>query len=152
MDDENAPIEHKFIRDGTLLDFEIVETKIEPTFGNEDFSVRIVMKTEDDILESCALGFMYVLGLLSFKDGRPRGASGNWFEDGDDWTAADMLRRLEYRRGSLHMYADYVRGRCLKTTIEIRPDGRMIVQTVNRGQAATRWVDRLQGKKFLAAV
>jgi hypothetical protein len=47
---------------------------------------------------------------------------------------------------------DYVRGRCMKTTIVVRADGTFVLDTVNRGEAATRWVARLQGKKLLQAV
>lgn len=39
------------------------------------------------------------------------------FEEKDNWAVGDMLRRLRFERGELHFYADYVRGRCMKTTI-----------------------------------
>jgi hypothetical protein len=41
---------------------------------------------------------------------------------------------------------------CVKTTVEVSSDGKALIETVNRGQAATRWVERLRGKKFLQAV
>ena len=63
-----------------------------------------------------------------------------------------MLRHLEFRSGHLYFDADYVRGRCLKTTIEITSDGIITIETVNRGEAALRWVDKLKGKKYLQAV
>ena len=63
-----------------------------------------------------------------------------------------MLRGLEFARGRLHWHADYVRGRCIKTTVEISRDGTVLVETVNRGEAALRWIDRLKGKKYLQAV
>lgn len=153
MSDENQPIEHQLLRDGTLFDeIEIIESKIEPTVGNEDWSVRIELRVEADLLESCAFGLLFVLGLLSFHDARPRGVSGEWFQDEDQFTAADMLRHLSFERGRLHMYVDYLRGRCVKTTVEVSSDGRVLLETRNRGQAATRWVDRLRGKSFLRPV
>jgi hypothetical protein len=82
----------------------------------------------------------------------PTRVSGKWFVDDDLFAAADMLGHLEFERGKLHMYIDYLRGRCLKTTVEVSSDGKALVETVNRGQAATRWVERLRGKKFLQAV
>ncbi len=109
---DGEPIEHDLIRTGTAVEFEVVETKVEPTVGDEDSHVRIY----------------------------------------DQWSAADMLRGLEFARGRLHWHADYVRGRCIKTTVEVSPDGTVLVETVNRGEAATRWVDRLEGKKYLQAV
>jgi hypothetical protein len=65
---------------------------------------------------------------------------------------ADLLRHLTFVRGRLHFYADYVRGRMVKTTVEIDEDGKILLETVNRGEAATRWVAKLQGKKILALV
>ena len=131
---------------------EILETKIVPTVGEEDWAVTIEFKVEEDLLESCAFGLIYFLGLLSFHDGRPRGVSGKWFEDDDQFTAADILGHLRFERGALCMGVDYLRGRCMKTDVEVSKDGRVPLKTVNRGQAATRWVDRLRGKKFLQAV
>lgn len=63
-----------------------------------------------------------------------------------------MLRHLTYSGGRLRFHADYVRGRCVKTTIEIDPEGQIAITTTNRGEAATRWVARLQGKKLLSLV
>jgi hypothetical protein len=153
MTDENEPIELKLARDGTLFEsIEILNTKVEPTVGNEDWHVRIELQLDEEMVATCALGFLYVIGVLSFHDGRPRGGSGMWFEDEDQFTAADMLRHTTFEHHKLHMYVDYLRGRCVKTTVELGSDGRALVETVNRGQAATRWVDRLRGKKFLQAV
>jgi len=50
------------------------------------------------------------------------------------------------------MYVDYPRGRCVKTSVDVSGDGHVLLERVNRGQAATRWVDRLKGKKFLRPV
>jgi hypothetical protein len=151
--EKDLPIEHQLIKDGTLFEeIEILDQKIVPTVGNEDWAATIEFRVEEDLVESCAFGLIYVLGLLSFHDGRPRGVSGNWFEDDDQFTAADMLRHLKFERGKLSMYVDYLRGRCIKTTVEMSSDGQVFLKTVNRGQAATRWVDRLKGKEFLRAV
>jgi hypothetical protein len=153
MTDENQPIEYKLVRDGTLFEeVEILETTIEPTVGNEDWHVRISFRVEEDLVESCAFGLIYVLTLFSFHDGRPRGVSGGWFEDDDHFVAADMLRHLTFEGGKLRLYIDYLRGRCIKTTVEVGSNGHVLLETVNRGQAATRWIDRLKGKKFLEAV
>jgi hypothetical protein len=153
MAEERTPIEHDLIRDGTLFDeLEILSTTITPTVGDEDLHVRIEIQVDDELIESCAFGLIFVLGVLSFADARPRGVSGNWFEDEDQFTAADMLRHLRFTHGTLHMYVDYLRGRCVKTTLDVFRDGKVILDTVNRGEAATRWVRRLQGKKFLQAV
>jgi hypothetical protein len=93
------------------------------------------------------LGFIYAVGLLSFHDARPRGVSEIHFQARDDWTSADMLRHLRYERGALTFDADYLRGRMMKTSLAIRRDGSFLLDNTNRGEAATRWITRLQGKK-----
>ncbi len=40
----------------------------------------------------------------------------------------------------------------MKTGIEVFSDGRVVLETQNRGEAAPRWVEKLQGKKMLALV
>jgi hypothetical protein len=151
-DEEQIPIEYRLVRDGALVEPEVVATKMEPTVGDEDWHVRIELRADPELLESCAFGLVFVLGLLSFHDGRPRGYSGKFFQDDDEWTVADMLTHLRFERGELRFYADYVRGRCMKTRVDVSADGKVVLETVNRGQAATRWVDKLLGKKFLEAV
>jgi hypothetical protein len=59
---------------------------------------------------------------------------------------------IKVRRGRLSFDADYVRGRMMKITVTIHPDGRFTLDTMNRGETATRWMARIQGKKVLAAV
>jgi hypothetical protein len=153
MTEKNIPIEHELIRDGLLFeDIEILETKITPTVGDEDLRVEIVLQADKDLLRSTAFALIYVLALQSFADARPRGASGQWYEDGDQFTSADLLRHLTFERRTLRLDVDYLRGRCVKTTVEVSPDGRVRLDTVNRGRAATRWVDRIKGKSFLSAV
>ena len=152
MTDEHEPIEHDLIRAGTVVDFEVIDTIVEPTAAGDDSHVRLTLQIPEYDVECFAFALVYVLGLLSFHDGRPRGYSGRFFEDNDEWRADDMLRHLEFQRGCLHFYADYVRGRCVKTTVEITSHGIVTVETVNRGEAALRWVDKLKGKNFLRAV
>ena len=40
----------------------------------------------------------------------------------------------------------------LKTTVTVFPDGRFTLTTTNRGEAASRWVAQIQGKKIVRAV
>lgn len=152
MTDEREPIEHELIRTGMVAEFDVIETKIEATAAGDDSHVRVVLQMPEDDVESFAFALIYVIGLLSFHDGRPRGYSGKFFEDDDEWTSDDMLLGLEFACGRLRWHADYVRGRCIKTTVEIDSKGKVVVETINRGEAAVRWVDKLKGKKFLRAV
>jgi len=115
---------------------EIVETKITPTIGNEDLHVEITMQADEDLVRTTSFALIYVLALLSFADARTRGISGQWYEDEDQLTAPDLLRHLSLQHGKLHFYVDYLRGQCVKTTVEVSSDGRIRLDTVNRGQAA----------------
>ena len=74
------------------------------------------------------------------------------FEEHDQWTAADLLRHLRYEGGRLVCETDYVRGRMMKTDVTVFPDGRFTLTTTNRGEAASRWVAQIQGKKVLRPV
>jgi len=146
------PVEYELVRTATLWDFEITKSEIVPTAGNEEFSVTIEMQIEEEGVEHMAFPIIFTLAMLSFHDARPRGISEKWFEDQDQFMAADMLRHLEFHRGRLHLHVDYLRGRCLKTTVEFDGEGKVFLKTLNRGQAATRWVEMLRGKKHLQAV
>jgi hypothetical protein len=110
------------------------------------------LQVDEDLIEGTAHGFVFAVGLLSFHDGRPRGISGQWYEDNDQFTAADMLDHIRFERSKLKMYVDYLRGRCVKTTVEVASDGMVWLETVNRGKAALTWVAKLQGKKLLRPV
>lgn len=99
MDDDTPPIEHELISNGLLFDeIEILDTKITPTVGDEDLHVEIKLQADEELIESTGFALIYVLGLLSFADARPRGVSGHWYEDDDQFTADDMLRRLQLLR------------------------------------------------------
>jgi hypothetical protein len=152
--DEQGPVEHDLIKNAALADVTVAKVDITPT-STGDRHVRIegqLGDAENPDAEWAAFGFIYAIGLLSFHDARPRGMSDIDYHERDEWTAADMLRRLRYERGRLEFDSDYVRGRMMKTEVTIRPDGSFTLQTTNRGEVATRWVGRLQGKKVLAPV
>lgn len=144
------PIEHELLDNVIALDLEVVDTLVEPI--GDGARVRIVMQDDPDVLGSCAWGLIFALGALSFADARPRGDSDLDYVARDAWKVDDMVRHLRFERGGLHFYADYVRGRMLKTTVEIGGDGRITLETLNRGEAATRWVAKLQGKKVIRLV
>ena len=58
-----------------------------------------------------------------------------------------MLRHVRFVRGELHFYADYVRGRMMKTTVLVRKDGTFVLETVNRGESALAWLAKLKGEQ-----
>ncbi len=52
----------------------------------------------------------------------------------------------------MHFDADYIRGRRIKTHVAVRANGYVTLETIGRGKAALRWLDRVQGKKLLQQV
>lgn len=145
----DTSIEHELIRQAScLVDLQVVGTEIEHLGPNTH--VKITMQEDPEILESCALGIIFAFGVLSFHDARPRGVSDMRFIENDSWTAADMIQHLRFPGGRIEFDADYVRGRMMKTVVEVHADGMITLETSNRGESATRWVSRLQGKRTLS--
>lgn len=114
--------------------------------------VRIDCKIESDEISTSAFGLIYTLSVLSFRDARPAGYTENQYDETDNWQAIDMLRNLEFNEVGLCFYADYVRGRRMKTTIIVRDNGSISLETSGRGDAATRWVATVQGKKVMSVI
>jgi hypothetical protein len=154
VSDEDGPIEVELIRSVMATDVTVTKTEKKPTTA-DDAWVRIHGRLggeEDNDVEWAAMAFLFAIGALSFADARARGVSDMHYDPSDEWTAADTFRRIRFVRGELKFSADYVRGRCMKTDLDVRADGTFTLTTTNRGEAASRWIGRLQGKKPLMAV
>jgi hypothetical protein len=154
MSSAERPIERDLIESAMSVEIKVFQIEKRETTA-PDWLVRIdgrIGDEEDDDVEFAGMGFIYGIGVLSFADARPRGASAARYVATDAWTATDMLRFFRYEQGELRFYADYVRGRCVKTEVCVRKDGTFTLTTMNRGEAATRWIARLQGKRVLASV
>jgi len=72
--------------------------------------------------------------------------------DADEDSVGNCMECIRYRNGELQFDADYLRGRRMKTRVQIRPEGTGFIETVGRGKAATHWIARLQGSQPLRAV
>ncbi len=143
--------EADLLRRATLISFEVVS--VEEDALAPAGSVRLRLRADPEDLEDGAVALLLALTGLSFGEARPAGMSDiDYAGDQDRWTAADLLAHLHYRRGGLHVYLDYVRGRMLKTTIDIDAKGNIELLVVNRGSTALRWVDLLRGHRHLAEV
>jgi hypothetical protein len=140
--DPNVTTARELLRQAATTDFEIVAvTEGDLAPGG---SMDIVLRFDEDDVETSAFGIIFAIGVLSFHDARPAGASEMHFEADDEWTVGDMVQNLAFERGRLHFYADYVRGRLMKTTVDVHRDGTVTIQTVNRGGSARRWLDMLR--------
>lgn len=149
---------NELIKTALMVGFQRDEPVITPCTDGENLhlSVDIMVGIDDedpeDIIEWSAMGLLFTLAALSFDDARPRGHSEMDYMAKDQLTMKDFLGDLHYVQGELRFYADYIRGRCLKTEIVARPNGRISISTLNRGVSASRWLDRLQGKKPISLV
>jgi hypothetical protein len=154
--------EHQLLHTGAIVEFRVLDTQTELSPDKENVSVRadLVFSGVDDdddtdpadTAEWGAFGFLFILATLSFQDARPRGFSEADFLPEDDFTVSDFFECLSYKQTGLHLRADYIRGRSVKTDITVRPDGTATLTTWGRGQTALRWLDKLQGKKSIGLV
>lgn len=151
--------EFKLLETGTLVDFDIINKESELSPDKENLSVKVDLQITgeedddpEDIVEWAAFGFIFVIASLSFYDGRPRGISGIDFEKEDQFSVADFLEGLTYHRDGLRFHGDYIRGRSLKTEINVAIDGTVWISTWGRGESLYRWLDLLKGKKTLRAI
>ena len=155
-DDKSAGMH--LLEKGTLVDFQILDVQVVPGPDDAEFGVRVNLRlgADDDEDPSDAewggLGFCFVLAVLSFADARPRGASEMDYQVDDQITMLDFLESFSFVRGALHFHGDYIRGRRLKTSITVKADGAVILETVGRGKAALRWLDRMKGKKMISLI
>jgi hypothetical protein len=138
-EDEDVPIEYELFDDGCALDLKVVETRVE--CDGKAVLVRIILAGAPARLARYGWGLIYAIGKCSFADADAELD----FAGHDRWTVGDMLRHLTFERGRLRFHAEEVRGRSMKTTLEIDPDGTLTLETVNRGDAALRWIASLRG-------
>lgn len=146
------PAGYELIKTAALVGFDV--ESIEHTDFAPEGSTEAVVRLDEDDVETGALAFMFALLVLSFHDARPRGVSGETggFQEADQFELDDFVPGIEFTRRGLRVYVDYLRGRMVKTTVEVAPDGRTRVLTVNRGRSAARWFDFLKGKKHVGEV
>ena len=103
-------------------------------------------------VETGALALIFAIAVFSFDDARPRGTSHIDYVERDEWTLEDLCQHLRFWKGALCLDTDYVRGRMMKTRIAVWPTGIVEIDTRNRHQMATRWIETLKGKKHLRLV
>ena len=159
------------LKTGTLVSFRIVEEEVLTAHDEAEFGMRLLLKfvpeegedgqdeddqDEDDVAEDTAewgaFGFMFVLGVLSFDEAKPRNLSTADYHEKVEFDVADFIERLRFVRGELQFDADYIRGRRIKTRIAVRANGTVRLETIGRGKAVLRWLERMQGKKLLQLV
>jgi len=166
MTSEARMIGYDLLKTGTLVSFRVLaEEVLNAPADDAEFGLRVQLKfvaededegDEDDVAEDTAewgsFGFMFVLGVLSFAEAKPRNVSVLDYEEKDEFRLADFMERVRFMRGELHFDADYIRGRRIKTRIVVRSNGTVTLETIGRGKAALRWLEQLKGKKLMQLV
>lgn len=166
MTNESATTAYQLLKTGTVVAFRVLQEKVLPTPDEAEFGLRLELKfvavdEEDDLEDDEAaeataewgsFGFLFVLGALSFDEAKPRAASAVEYLDHDEFKVSDFIAGLRYVRGELHFDADYIRGRRIKTRVIVRSNGTCTIETIGRGKAAVRWLERLKGKKLMQVV
>jgi hypothetical protein len=165
--DDSARVAAQLLETGVVVGFRQDEVEVLTGPDDAEFMVRVRLtlgvgedgpgeegedEHPEEVAEWAGLGFLYALAVLSFHDARPQGSSALDYVAEDGLSVADFVEGLRYQRGRLRFSGDYIRGRRMKTDIELRPDGTVELETRGRGKAALRWLDRLQGKKLMTAV
>lgn len=141
---------HELLKSASVARFRILSVEGEE---HPDRSwQKVICHLHRDDVPWAAVPLIYTIGGLSFGDARPRGMSDVEFDETDEWRIADTLLRLDLERGGLCFEADYVRGRMVKTSVSVRPDGRLTVETRNRHEMAVRWLRALKGEKHIRLV
>jgi hypothetical protein len=167
MASEARMIGYELLKTATLVSFRIINEEVLNAPADEaEFGLRLQLKfvaddedneeDEDYVAENTAewgaFGFIFVLGVLSFAEAKPRNLSELEYEEKDEFTLADFIERLRFMRGELHFDADYIRGRRIKTRIVVRSNGTVTLETIGRGKAALRWLEQLKGRKLMQLV
>jgi hypothetical protein len=83
---------------------------------------------------------------------KPRNLSTADYHEKDEFNVADFIEGLRFVRCELHFDADYIRGRRIKARIAVRANGTVRLETIGRGTAVLRWLERMQGEKLLQLV
>lgn len=149
------------LRTGVIVPVRIVEEVVTSGPDEGEFGLRLNISFDDEdsseddraeVVEWGAIGFLFVIGALSFYDARSRGLSKIDYREDDEFRLGDFLESLRYCNGELRLETDYLRGRRMKTRVRIRQDGTGTIETVGRGKSATHWISRLKGGKPLRIV
>lgn len=152
MGDGDRAAGFELLKTATLIDFNVVETEVGDLAP--EGSMKVVLQfTEPEDVEWGGLAFMFAMAAISFNEARPAGQSDiAYVGDEDEFGVGDLTEQFRFERGHMHIYLDYVRGRMVKTDIDVFADGKVVIQTVNRGRSLGRWLDLLKGRRHLAAV
>jgi hypothetical protein len=154
--DIDKSLPYKLLDETIGIDIEILTNDYQETSGypgspNNTYQ-RIVFQVREEEPDLYAVGVLFALSLMSFTFAAPRGYSEVEFIPDEEWSLGYFIQGLEFRDGYLKFSSDYVSGRLMKTDITFKPEGRVILETRNRGKGGERWLTHLQGKRHIRPV
>jgi len=141
---------HRLLDQVVGLPITVVTTEVMEL--EESIAEHIVLQLDEEDVEVSAIGLLFAIGVLSFADAAPRGYSHVEYVEKDSFGLGDLLTHMRYANGALQLSTDYLRGRMMKTDVTIHADGKVAITTRNRGEAASRWVMRLRGRRVLRPI
>ena len=144
---QDTPLIQEYISQAITTEYKLVDSRLNQMIDIP--SQEITIQIDEDDVETSAFGIMYSISLLSFLQGLPAGASVIEYQEQDVWSLEDFHRHLSFEHGKLRFDADYVRGRLIKTVVDISRDGTILITTRNRADLASQWVEYLMGKRSL---
>ncbi len=138
-----------------VMNIKIISNEFQamPGYDGESCSFhKVVFHIEEEEPDIFAIGILFSLALMSFTDAAPRGYSAHDFIPDEEWNLGYFMQGLEFQRGHLRYYGDYVSGRMMKTEILYEPGGKITLIAINRGKNAEKWMTLLQGKHHVNLV
>jgi hypothetical protein len=120
MASEQPSAEHELLKTGLAVGFRIIAEEVLTALDEAEFGMRLDLKfvaedgdddqDEEDVAEETAewgsLGFLFVLGVLSFADAKPRNLSIADYSEKDNFGLADFINGLRFLRRELHFDAN----------------------------------------------
>jgi hypothetical protein len=144
---QDKPLIQEYISQAITTEYKLVDSCLNQIADVPSQEIKVHI--DEDEVEISAFGIMYCISLLSFLQGRPAGISGIDYQVQDIWSVEDFHCHLSFIHGKLRFDADYVRGRLIKTVVEISKDGTILIETRNRADLASQWVEYLLGKRSM---
>ena len=136
---QDKPLLQEYISQAVTTEYTLLDSCLKQISDIPSQEIKIQIDEEE--VETSAFGILYSISLLSFLQGRPAGASVIDYQEQDAWSVEDFHRHLSFMHGKLRFEADYVRGRLIKTVVEISKDGTILITTINRADLASQWVE-----------
>jgi hypothetical protein len=149
----------RLLREGIGNAVRVVETRS----ADAAHAVRALLP---DCAAESRIPVLFLLSSLAFLEASPArtadeateeseaepDADEDGFREIDGWTPADFLTHLRFEGSWLRVSLGEVRGRAIHTDLALSNAGDLRIDTVGRGQSASRWLSFVEGRRHLQTV